>query len=463
MKRLACLALCSLALVPAPALAASARPEAASWHGRAIARVVKDGRTLPIPASFPRGWAAGQVRLGTGRHREGGSARVREVQRRLWALGFRPGPVDGLFGPQTKAAVEWFQVKHGLRPTGVVSLATLTALRQQKGARSVRTEAPGGADAGPRLTKPRPAAPIVAARRSAPGSAYLPIAAQGRGLPHDGGGLPGAIVVFAGLLLSALLLALGRSPQGWSERTRLRGIAATGGRRIAAAGRRGPRVLASLPTRLLGRVRAPRQRRRTTLPMRPPKPRRRAAPRTVAVAPAAWSVRVALGYVRGDKDGHELRRHARAIEHECSRRGWALACVLRDDDRTAIRSPIRERPGLMQTLARLTQPGGSRLVVSRLGHLSRSAKDLRLLFEWFAQHQVEVIVLDVGIDTTTRDGRRAALAVLRAIARRQAGARGNGNDHGHGNGRKAPAKIAVANAGAVGPVGAHARERGDPG
>jgi DNA invertase Pin-like site-specific DNA recombinase len=192
---------------------------------------------------------------------------------------------------------------------------------------------------------------------------------------------------------------------------------------------------------------------------------------------------MALGYVRAD-EGDELARNATAIERECSRRGWALGRLLRDDDRTAIRSSLKERPGLTQALARLGRPGRSRLVVSRLGHLSRSARDLRLLFDWFGRHDVGVVVLDVGIDTTTRDGRRAAQAVLSAIARRQVRVHTNGNGNGreganlaaaNGNGREG-ANLAAANGnGREGAILAaatgnghragsdHASERGDPG
>jgi peptidoglycan hydrolase-like protein with peptidoglycan-binding domain len=37
------------------------------------------------------------------------TARVRTVQRTLARLGWQPGPVDGLFGPRTEAAVVRFQ------------------------------------------------------------------------------------------------------------------------------------------------------------------------------------------------------------------------------------------------------------------------------------------------------------------------------------------------------------------
>jgi peptidoglycan hydrolase-like protein with peptidoglycan-binding domain len=47
----------------------------------------------------------------------------------LTRLGYRPGAVDGRFGPRTEAAVIDFQIKHGLRTTGVVGSRTLLDLR----------------------------------------------------------------------------------------------------------------------------------------------------------------------------------------------------------------------------------------------------------------------------------------------------------------------------------------------
>jgi DNA invertase Pin-like site-specific DNA recombinase len=78
---------------------------------------------------WPAGWSAGAVSFGTGYSTPSGSKRVREVQRRLKRAGARPGPVDGLFGPLTRAAVKRFQRRHDAKPTGVVGLRTLALLR----------------------------------------------------------------------------------------------------------------------------------------------------------------------------------------------------------------------------------------------------------------------------------------------------------------------------------------------
>lgn len=55
-------------------------------------------------------------------------AAVRNVQQRLRSLGFYRGPIDGLWGPGTQAAIERFQQGRGLQSSGQVNPATLQAL-----------------------------------------------------------------------------------------------------------------------------------------------------------------------------------------------------------------------------------------------------------------------------------------------------------------------------------------------
>ena len=107
------LVLLGLLAMPVPAQAAPSQAPhegamaAAGWHGRAVQH--PRPRLRLADTDWPQGWSARSVGLGSGYVRPGGSDRVREVQRRLIGLGYRPGPVDGLFGPRTRAATRWFQ------------------------------------------------------------------------------------------------------------------------------------------------------------------------------------------------------------------------------------------------------------------------------------------------------------------------------------------------------------------
>ncbi len=135
---LAVVELVALIALPGAALAQTSVPSraarrpgsrlltAASWHGRSIRRP-EPARSVSVRARAPGG---ARLRVGTGFVRRGGSDRVRDVQRRLTRLGYRPGRADGLYGPRTQAAVIAFQRKHGLARTGTVGPATRVALRQ---------------------------------------------------------------------------------------------------------------------------------------------------------------------------------------------------------------------------------------------------------------------------------------------------------------------------------------------
>ncbi len=57
------------------------------------------------------------------------SAEVRDTQERLGAYGLYDGPIDGLWGPETQAAVERFQRGHGLAVTQRLDPPTLNAIR----------------------------------------------------------------------------------------------------------------------------------------------------------------------------------------------------------------------------------------------------------------------------------------------------------------------------------------------
>ncbi len=69
---------------------------------------------------------------------------LRLVQQKLKQMGIYQGPVDGVDGPETRAAVERFQQGHGIQPSGDVTPPTLAALAIGK--TSAPEPAQGGAD-----------------------------------------------------------------------------------------------------------------------------------------------------------------------------------------------------------------------------------------------------------------------------------------------------------------------------
>ena len=53
---------------------------------------------------------------------------VREAQRALRDLGYHPGPIDGMFGPQMRTALEKYQVAEKLPVTGQLDAETMQRL-----------------------------------------------------------------------------------------------------------------------------------------------------------------------------------------------------------------------------------------------------------------------------------------------------------------------------------------------
>ena len=58
---------------------------------------------------------------------------TQRVQSMLGDLGYDPGPVDGIQGPRTKAAVEEFQQKVGAAADGIVGPETRKYLKREYG------------------------------------------------------------------------------------------------------------------------------------------------------------------------------------------------------------------------------------------------------------------------------------------------------------------------------------------
>jgi peptidoglycan hydrolase-like protein with peptidoglycan-binding domain len=106
-------------------------PYARRTKGRASGRWVRRGSTIVIelaeksrPERLSYEFETGQPTLSRGSQ---GSA-VKTLQARLQTLGFDPGPVDGIFGSGTDAAVRAFQRARGIQVDGIVGPQTWDTL-----------------------------------------------------------------------------------------------------------------------------------------------------------------------------------------------------------------------------------------------------------------------------------------------------------------------------------------------
>jgi hypothetical protein len=93
---------------------------------------------------------------GTGYQQVGGSPQVRSLQHRLATMRFRPGPIDGVYGPLTTAAVERLQNANGLPVDGIVGPRTRWVLDRGR----VSRVAPVTGQQGPTLQPPPPLPPL---------------------------------------------------------------------------------------------------------------------------------------------------------------------------------------------------------------------------------------------------------------------------------------------------------------
>src|SRR5215831_16491849 len=79
--------------------------------------------------------------------------KVRDVQAALKKDGFDPGPVDGIMGPRTMAALRNFQSHNGLEVTGTINTETEKALTASSGTTS--RSKPGTSESKPLPTTPK--------------------------------------------------------------------------------------------------------------------------------------------------------------------------------------------------------------------------------------------------------------------------------------------------------------------
>jgi len=89
-----------------------------------------------------------------GMDKSGHSAKVRTAQQALADKGYNPGPVDGLMGPKTRAAVQEFQRKEGLEASGQLDMKTMSRLGAAKTSSGSPSASPSTEPQAASTTKP---------------------------------------------------------------------------------------------------------------------------------------------------------------------------------------------------------------------------------------------------------------------------------------------------------------------
>jgi peptidoglycan hydrolase-like protein with peptidoglycan-binding domain/DNA invertase Pin-like site-specific DNA recombinase len=358
---------------------------------------------------------------GAGYGQPGGSPQVRDIQRQLRAAGSRPGPIDGVYGPRTEAAVERFQRSAGEPVSGVLSPATAAALARAGSDQQTRSNDTGGSDE-PRRRGGSPETEPPAAGLDTSPTRRAPVA-DNRIDESDGAGstfpVPLVVLAFA-LAATGGLLAV------WLRRRRPRpesGQAAAGpviplpmpnGEGKAATGANGSRA-ASTPEPRPEQVAVV----AAAAPVEPaPMPKGNgngAKPSNGSRAATDEPTRrrdgaVALGYVSAREpeatDGPELRDQMAAIDAACRQRGLVLSDVVQDLEQ--VENPGPERPGMQHALERLAAREASCLVVADLGRLSRSAPEVGQIVGLLREREARLVAVGDGLDTSTKRGGQAA-------------------------------------------------------
>lgn len=116
-----------------------------------------------------------------------------------------------------------------------------------------------------------------------------------------------------------------------------------------------------------------------------------------------------VGYIRvstreqGDS-GLGMAAQRAVIESDCARRGWILEHIYED----VASGKDTNRPQLHHALGAVESGLAGGLVVAKLDRLSRSLVDFAGLLQRSTQQGWGLIVLDLGVDTSTPSGRLVA-------------------------------------------------------
>ena len=360
------------------------------------------------------------LRRGAGFAQPAGSPRVRVLQTSLRRHGFRPGPVDGLFGPRTQAAVQRAQKARGIPVNGVATAKTrrLIAEAPKQPEVPASTEAPADEPGAQTTEKPNTEAPGLegTAQAATPGQ---PVERS------DSGDVSVPIAVLIGLFA----LALGLFGGAWlGRRNRVvsgtavpvaHGVVAEGTTNTGRVGRfRGPVHALVLGRR--GLRRTPEARYLVSDPgiQDPFWVSQEEVTNIVPPARSAPFRRVdtekvlAVGYVsvpaNKELQSSDFDAQLEAIDRYCDDHGWELVEVVRDVDAGA---RDLERQGLLYALDKIGRGEAECIIVSELGRLSRSAADLGGVLDRLKRTGGRLVALDLGLDTASPEGRVAAQAL----------------------------------------------------
>ncbi len=406
------------------------RTEAAVTRFQSASRVGTDGIVGPQTRQALTQARSEPLRRGVGFVQPNGSPKVRALQVKLRSRGLRPGPVDGLFGPRTQAAVQRLQRSGGIPVSGVATERT----------RQLLADAGTAPDQPAANTPDEPAKPDTG--QTAAGGTQAPRDQVDNGRPEDrsnassttgedtvqrsdSGDVSIPIVVLIGLLAMALgLLAgalLGRRNRVVSGTAvpLAQGVVAEGTSNASSVGRFRGTVHALVLGRR-GLRRSPEARYLVSDPNKhdPFWVSQDEVSNIVPPAQARRFERVqgarvrALGYVsvtaNGGSPNPEFDSQVDAIDRHCDEQGWDLVEVVRD---VGSAGGDQERQGLLYALEKIGRGEANCIVVSDLARLSGSAADLGGILDRLRRSHGRLVALDIGLDTASPGGQMAAQAL----------------------------------------------------
>ena len=121
----------------------------------------------------------------------------------------------------------------------------------------------------------------------------------------------------------------------------------------------------------------------------------------------------AIGYARTstEEQSNGLEAQLERLVAEAKTRGWAIEI----SEEQASGKTLARRPVLREVLGRLDAGEKEALVVTKLDRLARSTLDFARVLDRADKHGWSLVALDLGLDTSTPNGRFAAV-VLMAVA-----------------------------------------------